>query len=87
MNILSPEAMPTGFTQPTDMRCSFDGLPTPPRFRRVIYTTNATKSLNYLTRKVLKNCGVFPNNEPIFKPPIWEVICLCLSEITGNLRV
>lgn len=39
----------------------------PPEIRRVIYTTNAIESLNYSMRKVLKNRGVFPSDESIFK--------------------
>jgi len=39
----------------------------PPAIRRVIYTTNASESLNYTLRKRLKTRGVFPNDESIVK--------------------
>jgi putative transposase len=35
--------------------------------RKVFYTNNAIESLNYSLRKVLKNCGAFPNDESIQK--------------------
>src|SRR5919199_5110374 len=39
----------------------------PPEIRRVIYTTNASESLNYTLRKRLKTRGGFPNDESIVK--------------------
>lgn len=39
----------------------------PPEIRRVIYTTNAIESLNYSLRKVIKNRGLFPSDEAVFK--------------------
>jgi transposase-like protein len=38
-----------------------------PAIRRVIYTTNASESLNYSLRKVLKGRSVFPNDEAMLK--------------------
>ena len=35
--------------------------------RRIIYTTNATESLNFSLRKVTKARGHFPNDEAAFK--------------------
>ncbi|MDQ0618388.1 transposase-like protein [Arthrobacter globiformis] len=39
----------------------------PPALRKVIYTTNATESLNYQLRKIIKNCGHFPNDQAAVK--------------------
>lgn len=39
----------------------------PPDIRKVIYTTNAIKSLNYLLRKVIKNRSAFPSDDTIMK--------------------
>ena len=39
----------------------------PPAIRKVVYTTNAIESLNDSLRKVLKNCGAFPNDDSILK--------------------
>ncbi len=39
----------------------------PPEIRRMLYTTNAIESLNSQLRKVLRNRGVFPNEEAVFK--------------------
>jgi len=39
----------------------------PEAIRKAIYTTNAIESLNYSMRKILKNRGVFPNDESIMK--------------------
>ncbi|MEJ1470683.1 MAG: transposase [Candidatus Sedimenticola sp. (ex Thyasira tokunagai)] len=33
----------------------------------MIYTTNAIESLNYTSRKILKNRGSFPNDNSIMK--------------------
>ncbi|WP_143055442.1 IS256 family transposase [Amycolatopsis lurida] len=38
-----------------------------PEVRKIIYTTNAIESLNYLLRKVIKNRGHFPNDDAIIK--------------------
>lgn len=35
--------------------------------RRVIYTTNAIESLNFSLRKIIKNRGLFPNDEAVMK--------------------
>lgn len=35
----------------------------PPEMRKVIYTTNAIESLNYILRKVIKGRGAFPHDE------------------------
>ena len=39
----------------------------PPAIRKVIYTTNAIKSLNYSLRRVLKTKGVFTNDKAVKK--------------------
>ena len=39
----------------------------PPEIRRVIYTTNAIESLNMSLRKITKNRGSFPSDEPLLK--------------------
>jgi putative transposase len=39
----------------------------PPELRRIIYTTNAIESLNYQLRKIIKNCGHFPNDDAAIK--------------------
>ena len=39
----------------------------PPQIRKVIYTTNAIESINMSLRKVTKNRGSFPNDEPMIK--------------------
>jgi putative transposase len=46
----------------------------PPELRRVIYTTNSVESLNYRMRKVIKNCGQFPNDAAVIKL-LWLAIC------------
>jgi putative transposase len=35
--------------------------------RRAIYTTNAIESMNLSLRKIIKNRGLFPNDEAVFK--------------------
>jgi len=45
--------------------CSFFAYPA--EIRKVIYTTNAIKSLNMGLRKVTKTRGSFPNDEALFK--------------------
>ncbi|MEW6210691.1 MAG: IS256 family transposase [Acidobacteriota bacterium] len=35
--------------------------------RRVIYTTNAIESLNFSLRKIIRNRGLFPNDEAVMK--------------------
>jgi len=35
--------------------------------RKIIYTTNATKSMNYQLRKVTKTRGYFPTDDALFK--------------------
>jgi putative transposase len=39
----------------------------PEDIRKVIYTTNAIESLNRSLRKIIKNRGVFPNDDSLFK--------------------
>ena len=39
----------------------------PEEIRRVIYTTNASSSLNFSLRKVIKNRSLFPHDEAVFK--------------------
>lgn len=39
----------------------------PEDIRRAIYTTNAIESLNHSLRKIMKNRGVLPNDEAVFK--------------------
>jgi putative transposase len=39
----------------------------PPEIRRMLYTTNAIESLNSQLRKVLRNRGVFPNEDSVLK--------------------
>jgi putative transposase len=39
----------------------------PPPLRRIIYTTNASESLNYQLRKIIKNRGHFPNDDAVVK--------------------
>ena len=39
----------------------------PPEIRRIIYTTNATESVNMRLRKVIKSQGSFPCNEASLK--------------------
>ncbi len=39
----------------------------PPAVRRLIYTTNAIESLNYQLRKIIKNRGLFPNDQAVVK--------------------
>ena len=39
----------------------------PPEIRRVIYTTNATESVNMSLRKITKNRGSFPSDESLIK--------------------
>ena len=39
----------------------------PPEVRRIIYTTNAIESLNYQLRKIIKNRGLFPNDDSVVK--------------------
>lgn len=39
----------------------------PEPIRRAIYTTNAIESMNYSLRKILKNRGLFPNDEAVEK--------------------
>lgn len=39
----------------------------PDEIRRVIYTTNAIESVNMSLRKIIKNRGSFPNDEPSLK--------------------
>lgn len=46
----------------------------PPALRRVIYTTNSIKSLNYQLRKVTKNRGHFPSDAAAVKL-LWLAIC------------
>lgn len=38
-----------------------------PDVRRVIYTTNSIESLNYQIRKIIKNRGMFPNDDAVTK--------------------
>ena len=45
-----------------------------PELRRVIYTTNSIKSLNYQLRKLTKNGSHFPNDETAIKM-LWLAIC------------
>ena len=35
--------------------------------RRATYTTNAIESMNMSLRKIIKNRGLFPNDEAVFK--------------------
>ena len=42
----------------------------PPEVRRIIYTTNMIESLHMQLRKIIKNCGHFPNDEAAIKP-LW----------------
>jgi transposase-like protein len=65
---------PAGVTYPAivpSRRAEWDRLTAlfdfPPVIRKVFYTNNAIESLNYSLRKVLKNCGAFPNDESIQK--------------------
>jgi transposase-like protein len=44
----------------------------PPMLRRVIYTTNATESLNYQLRKVTKNRGHFPSDDAVVSCCGWR---------------
>jgi len=39
----------------------------PPEIRKIIYTTNAIKSVNMSLRKVTKNRGSFPSDEAVLK--------------------
>jgi putative transposase len=39
----------------------------PPEVRKILYTTNASESLNYQLRKIIKNRGHFPNDEAVVK--------------------
>ena len=39
----------------------------PAAIRKAAYTTNAVESLNYSLRRIVKDKGVFPNDEAIFK--------------------
>ena len=39
----------------------------PEDIRKVIYTTNAIESLNRSLRKIIKNRGVFPNDDSLIK--------------------
>jgi putative transposase len=39
----------------------------PPEVRKILYTTNASESLNYQLRKIIKNRGHFPNDEAVIK--------------------
>ena len=39
----------------------------PPEIRRIIYTTNATESVNMSLRKVTKSRGAFPYDEAVMK--------------------
>lgn len=39
----------------------------PAEIRWVIYTTNAIESLNFSLRKIIKNRGLFPSEEAVFK--------------------
>jgi putative transposase len=38
-----------------------------PAVRKIIYTTNASESLNYQLRKIIKNRGHFPNDDAVVK--------------------
>jgi putative transposase len=44
--------------------------------RRVIYTTNATRSVNMTLRKVTRNHRIFPSDEAVYK-----VIYLAIQQI------
>jgi putative transposase len=39
----------------------------PPEVRKILYTTNASESLNYQLRKIIKNRGHFPNDDAVVK--------------------
>jgi transposase-like protein len=39
----------------------------PDEIRKIIYTTNASDSLNSVTRKAIKNRRIFPNDKSVFK--------------------
>ena len=39
----------------------------PPALRKLIYTTNSIESLNYQLRKIIKNRGLFPNDQAVVK--------------------
>jgi len=39
----------------------------PPEVRKILYTTNASESLNYQLRKIIKNRGHFPNDDAVIK--------------------
>jgi putative transposase len=39
----------------------------PPEARKILYTTNASESLNYQLRKIIKNRGHFPNDDAVVK--------------------
>ncbi len=54
----------------------------PLEVRRIIYTTNAIKSLNMQIRKVIKNRGHFPTNEAATK-----LIWLALRNIAKNSKM
>ncbi len=51
----------------------------PPAIRRVIYTTNATLSVNAQVRKIIKTCGHFPTDDAASK-----LIWLALRNITAD---
>lgn len=54
----------------------------PLEVRRIMYTTNAIKSLNMQIRKVIKNRGHFPNDEAATK-----LIWLALRNIAKNWKM
>ncbi len=54
----------------------------PLEVRRVIYTTNASESLNMQLRKIIKNRGHFPNDEAAAK-----LIYLALRNITARWKM
>ena len=48
-------------------RFSIPFLAFPPPIRKIIYTTNAIESLNYMLRKVTKTKGHFPTEDTVLK--------------------
>lgn len=50
--------------------------------RRAIYTTNAIESMNMSLRKIIKNRGLFPNDEAVFK-----ILYLALRNIAKKWRM
>jgi hypothetical protein len=58
---------------------------TPEDIRKVIYTTNATPSVNMTLRKVTRNHRIFPSDEAVYKV-VYLAMCISKSQWTMPIR-